>query len=296
MRGLVAVAGRILLWSAVGLVFFVGLGRIGVVVFGGSRTAGDATARAFVRAPTWPDNGARNLAIAFARDYWTLDPEHADRYTEALEAHASADVSSRVTPTWPAGTRLRADTVAIADEHALPDEDRGQRQRALITVSARVAEGNHTPRTMYLTVPIARNPGGLTVYDLPAFSAGPPRAEDAGDNVGNLDTAEQVEIHGRLERFFTAYLSGDTTALQDFTKPGVHLNALTVPMQLRDVGSINLTTEPRGRIREVVVDVTAIKSTDKSTDDEATVFPLRYHLRLEYGDLWYVASINQGGS
>lgn len=289
MRRLVAIAGRTALWTAVGIVLLVGLVHIGKVFAGGSQGPSTAGARVVERAPTWPDNAARDLAIRFTRDYWTRDPEHPDRYDNALGAHTTESLAGQVVPTWPRDTRLTVQALAIQNERVLD----GEKLRALITVSGRVTRDKSAPRTTYLTVPVSKDEaGGLVVFDLPSMSAGTSHGTDQGESTEPLPTGEQVEIDGRLTRFFTEYLAGNTAALTDFTLPGVHLEALQTPLTLRDIGIISLLAS-HGNVRNIAVDVTAEKAISK---DNIVTFPLRYRLRLERGALWYVASINQGGS
>jgi hypothetical protein len=290
MKRLIAPIGRVVLWVAVTVVMVTGLGRVVAVVLGNSNSNANAGPRVIERAPTWPDNAARNLAVQFARDYWTLDPKHPDRYDRAVGGYTTDTLETQIIPTWPRNTSLKADVPAIADERVIP----GKKLRALITVSAKVTVNNTTPRMMYLTVPVAKDEAnGIVVFDFPSLAAGPARGEDEGDANDPLPTGEQVEIDGTLERFFTAYLEGDTPGLEYFTLPGVRLQALPSPLKLRDVGIINLTSPARGNIRDIVVTVTA----EQSVDNESNItFPLRYRLRMERGDRWYIAAINQGGS
>lgn len=290
MRSLIAVVGRVALWAAVAIVLIIGLARIVVVVAGGSKNSASAGTRVVERAPAWPDNAARDLAVQFTHDYWTRDPKHPGWYENTLGAHTTESLSSQVVPTWPRDTSLSVTALTVQNEKVLS----GKKQRALITVSGTITQNDLAARTEYLTVPVAKdNVGGLVVFDFPSMSAGTLHGSDDGDTIEPLPSDEQAEVSGRLTRFFTEYLGGNTAALADFTLPGVHLEALSVPLTLRDVGGISLTAPLHGNVREVAVDVTAEKTVSK---DNTITFPLRYRLRLERGALWYVASINQGGS
>lgn len=293
MRHFVSAVARAALWSAVILVFVVGATRFLSVFFGGSDNSAGATTQVVPQAPTWPDSAARNLAVQFARDYWTRDPDHANRYTTAINSYTTDSLATQIVPTWPRAMRLSAAAPTVADEHVIP----GGKTRALITVSAKVTENHAAPRTMYLAVPVEKDKSGaLVVFDYPSLAAGPTRGNDEGDTLQPLPTGEQVEIDGTLTQFFTAYLAGDTAGLEYFTLPGIHLQALSTPLRLREVGAISLTEAPAGKVRELAVNVTATTTGDQKYGDTPVSFPLRYRLRMERGDRWYIASINQGGS
>lgn len=293
MRHVGVVIARIALWSAVGLVLLVGLAQMIKVMAGGGNNNANAGERIVERAPTWPNSAARDLAVQFTRDYWTLDPDRPDRYDDTLATYTPDSLATSIVPTWPRDTALKTAAPAIADEHVVP----GKKQRVLITVSAKVTQNKSAPRVMYLTVPVAKDDAnGVVVYDYPSLSAGPARGSDQADAVDALPTGEQVELDGTLTRFFTAYLAGDTPGLEYFTRPGVVLHALPNPLKLRTLGAFGLTAPPKGNVRELAVNLTAT-SVEPGKDDETPItFPLRYRLRMEHGDRWYVAAINEGGS
>jgi hypothetical protein len=136
-------------------------------------------------------------------------------------------------------------------------------------------------------VPLARDPaGGLAVYDLPSFAPPPGLGAVAAAPLDALSGPEQAEIRDVLERFFGAFLAGDTQALAYFVPAEVSMAALARRHELVDVASLARTAPGEGRAREVLATVRARDTSSKA------VYALRYRVRLVHRERWLVAEVN----
>jgi hypothetical protein len=280
-RELVAQAGRVLLWLAVLLVLIRGLDGIANARHGASRVpsvSGQTTAEA------WPDDAARAFAVQFATAYVTHAPG-ADpaAYARRVDGFASAELADQLAPAFDRGAPAQAVQAAIVAGIVRLDG-----RRALITVAATLTTGGGQG-ARWLTVPIARDDrGGLVVYDLPSFAAGPARAAGGpvqGDPLFGPDSGAITDV---VNRFLRAYLVGDTGALAYLVAPGTRIAATTGGLRLLDVDAIETVPAAAGG-RVLLIAVRARDLVSRVT------YALRYRVQLVRRDRWYVAAINRPG-
>jgi hypothetical protein len=236
--------------------------------------------RAAPAAAAWPDDDARAFAVDFARAYLTYSPQHPDVQVRTLQAFATPDLAASIAPELDDDARRQVVDVAAVARTARIDAG-----HALVTVAATVSDGSTVTR--YLTVPVARDArGGLVVSELPSFTAPPARAEVVPPAVETLTGPDRAAIEDVLQRFFTAYLAGETDDLEYLVPAGVRLGALGQPHKLLGVTAIAAAGPPQGRTRAVLATVRAQDVRTKA------VFSLRYRLRLVRQDRWYVLAVN----
>ncbi len=274
--------GRVLLWALVVVLLLRGLvavlaPREPVTVVPSTRPA----------SPAWPDDEARAFVADFARAYLSYSPRDPEAYVRGLQAFAAPELAGSIAPEFAEDAgRQAVSGVTVARTMELDD------QHALVTVAVTVT--GKTVGTRYLAVPVARDErGGLVVSDLPSFAAAPARASLDTATVEPLANAERAGIEDVLSRFLGAYLAGDARELEYLVPAGVRIGALGQRHELLDVVSLSQAAPPVGREREVLA---TVRARDVAT---RAVYPLRYRLRLERQDRWYVAAVNtttrQGG-
>ena len=266
---LLARLGRALLWFMVAVLLI--RGAADVFERDAPAAAGQESS---ARGVAWPDDEARAFAVEFARVYLSYSPAKPELYADAVRAMVAPELADTVAPQLDenapgrvVGAATVARTVRLDGRHAL------------ITVAAGGGR--------YLTVPVARDAaGGLAVYDLPSFAPPPTRGAVAAASLEALSGAEQAEIRDVLERFFRAFLAGDTRALAYYAPAGVPISALARRHEFIDLVSLARTAAGRGRSRQVLATV-------RVRDAGSTaVYALRYRLRLVRGDRWLVAEVN----
>jgi len=280
----IAKAGRIALWLFIVVVMFRGITGI---------LGGDSSTAPVTRASTverFPDTPARAFAEEFARVYLTWlpgdGPAHAERISpflsEEVRAAAVVQIPERGTVQTVSGT-----TVARAKPGAL--------NRALVTVAVNVSRRNGARRTrvtVYLAVPVARDAtGGLAVYDRPAFTAPPTQATGVPPEGNALQGAaeDQRAIDELVNKFLTAYLSGQSDQLSFYTPPGTQITPLGSPLDLtrittiQQIGDLDIT--PRILLVQALV-------RDPRT---RAIYPLTYRLDAEYTDRWLIKRVEGGG-
>jgi hypothetical protein len=155
----------------------------------------------------------------------------------------------------------------------------------LITVASQLESG----RTLYLTVPLARDAqGGVDVVALPALTAPPPQGSAPAPSPEPLTGADADEIRTLVERFLAAYVSGqDAGGLAYLVAPGAVIAAMPGGLTLSAVERVGqLRQGMRRRLVEADVEVRDRVS--------GASYPLAYRLELEHRDRWYVAGV-QGG-
>jgi hypothetical protein len=158
--------GRGLLWA--GLVVVVVRGVSGIVA-PEARQASSGSAAS--ETPTWPDEASRASAVEFAATFFERPARGGtDAWMRALSEFGTPEIADAIVPQLDPHGRSQRVVAAVTSEATALDG-----RHALITVAVRLpADG---PRTVRLTVPIARDEhGGLVVYDLPSLAPEPARA------------------------------------------------------------------------------------------------------------------------
>jgi hypothetical protein len=279
---LVARVGRVLLWLAVLVVLIRGLGGIASARHVASRAPG-ADGRSAAQA--WPGDAARAFAVQFATAYLTHAPgTDPGAYVRRVDGFATGELADQLAPAFDRRTPAQAVQSATVAGVVHPDG-----RHALITVAATLTTGGGQG-TRRVTVPVARDDrGGLVVYDLPSFAAGPARAAAEpvrGDPLFGPDSGPITDV---VTRFLRAYLAGDTGALAYLVAPGTRLAATAGEIQLLGVESIETAAPASAGGRVLLIAVTARDAISRVT------YALRYRVRLVRRDRWYVAAINPPG-
>lgn len=273
--GLLRGAGRVVLWVVVLLLLV--RGAAGVLARDEPGPA--ASARPAVAA-SWPDDEARAFAADFARAYLSYSPRHPQRYVRQLRRFVSPAAASSILPRFAQRESRQAVQSATVARTARVDGG-----RALVTVAATIEAGGVS--TEYLTVPVARDArGGLTVYDLPSFSAPPATGSAEALEFEPLASAERAGIEDVVTRFFRAFLAGRADELEYLVPAGTRVQALGRPYELVGLDAVEQLGPARGRWRSVVA---TVRARDVQT---RAVYPLRYRLALVRSDRWYVATVN----
>jgi Conjugative transposon protein TcpC len=281
-RDVLAGAGRVALWLAVGL----------LLLRGAEATLGpdqDAQPRQVVRvaaAAECPDEAARAVAVEFATAYLTHTPgEDPTAVGQRLGAVASPNLAGELAPQFNRGApeqAVRSATVA----HTVSVD----REHALVTVAATLATGGRLG-TRRLTVPIARDAAGrLVVDDLPSFAAAPARASAELPNDQPLAGADRAPIEDVVTRFLRAYLAGDTGGLAYLVAPGARITAVSGRFELLSMASVLSSGAGDGGRRSVLVMVHARDLGSRA------LYMLRYRVGLVRRDRWYVAELNHEGA
>lgn len=289
-------AGRVVFWLFVALVLFRGL----TTILGGNATATkvqalDAKVARLATTTTsgWPDDEARVFAIQFARVYFTWTPG------QDVTAHDAAD-DLFLTADLRGG---QADTVAIPGKRSVQTYRDGQVIRterldpnhALVTVAAYVEQVSTaklktttTRKTLYLTIPVARDRfGRVAVYAYPSLTSPRPVGTPDVLSVSDIPDPGSTEIADLATRFVKAYTAGQSPAqLTFFLTPGgpqvPPLNATYTVQGTPEVKQIGDETGPRRTIRVE----TALKS-----DDTGAVYLADYRLVVVRRNRWYVESV-----
>jgi hypothetical protein len=273
-----AVAGRVVLWLAVGLLLLRGL----EATLGSSEHARPSQAARPSPIAEWPDAAACALAVEFATAYLTHTPgEDPTAAGQRLSALASPDLAGELVPQFARGAPTQAVRSATVAHTVTVD-----REHALVTVAATLATGGQLG-TRRLTVPIARDAAGrLVIDDLPSFAAAPARAAGELPDDEPLAGADRGPIENVLTRFLRAYLAGDTGGLVYLVVPGAQMTAVSGRFELLSVSSVLSSGAANGGRRSVLVMVRARDQVSRA------VYTLRYRIQLVRRDRWYVAAIN----
>jgi hypothetical protein len=264
--------GRVVLWTLVGLVFLRGFTEI---------LHPNAT-ELMVRGPgvfSPVGQEERAFAVSFARRYLTAPAQHEETRARSLARYLAEGLSGPGTLVSSGSTGAAVVQATVARESQVDEA------RVLLTVAAEMADR----RTLYLTVPVARDArGGLVVYDLPALSPPPPRAAVAATATAPLAGQELEAISDLVRRFLRAYLGGESAAaLNYFLRPGVRLASISPPLRLVAVDEIG--EESRQGPSRVVIATTRVLE-----PASGALYPLRYRMRVIRLDRWYVASVDGG--
>jgi hypothetical protein len=200
----VRLVGRAALWGCIALVFARGLGAIL-----SDRETPAPPMSAHSRPAGFPDVDAQAFAVAFARVYLTITPGREVERARAVGAFLAQGLSDQAAVVVsPRGPGVSVAQATVAREVSLGGS------RALLTVAAFLSDR----RTVYLTVPVARDgAGGLVVDDLPSLSAPPLRGSTPAQAPAPLSGPDADAIRDVTDRFLRAYVSGaDAGALAYF--------------------------------------------------------------------------------
>jgi hypothetical protein len=285
LRDLLAIAGRLLLWLAIGLVLIRGAGA---TFSPADEEPRPRTPRA-AGAAVWPDDAARALAVEFATAYLTHAPgEDSTAAGRRLGALAASDLAGQLVPSFDDDAPAQGVRSATVERTAGVDA-----RHALITVAATVVTDGE-PGTRRLTVPVARDgSGGVVVDELPSFAAAPARASVQPRTAEPLIDEDRGAIEDVLTRFLRSYLAGDSGALAYLTEPGSRIAAAAGHFELVSVPTLSMpdSAGSAGRGRRVVLVTVHARDVESGA-----LYMLRYRIALVRRDRWYVARLNEEGA
>lgn len=268
--------GRVVLWAALLLILFRG---VGAIVGGPQETDSQGAVRP-AAAPVWPDEQATSFAVRFASAYMTYDPENPDFWEASVEPFLAGRVDPQSALELP-----ERGTAQVAEQAVASETQPIGRDRALVTVAVRVV--GERVGTRYLAVPVARDAsGGLAVYDYPALVEGPGRpATEVTPPADRPIEQDRVAIEALIERFMPAYLEGRDIGY--LSADDARIRPLGAPLRYRELlGLAEIEDAPATPQRRTVV--ATVRATDIATDAELT---LRYRLDLTRGDRWVVQRV-----
>jgi len=271
-RRLGVAAARAVLWTVLAFVAFRGVGD----VLGDRGAAAPARAGVSGLVAEWPDDEARAFAVRFARAYLTRSRRYPGSERQTVAAMTSPDVRDQLVGSLPRGARAQA--VAEASVARVARLDPG---RALVTVACVVLGGSVSTR--YLAVPVARDrAGALVVFDPPSFTSPPAiAARVRGVQTDPLDGSDVDAINVLVQRFLTAYLSGQQEQLPFLMAPGA---AVPAPLGAR-YRVVELENVKRLDRRQVAAVVRVREQ------GSPAIYVLRYRLRLAQRDRWLVQGV-----
>lgn len=272
-RGLLRSGGRIVLWVLLVVVLVRGVGDI---LSGSARPPGAPWGVAARR--SFPGSEAAAFAVGFARAYLTWRPGEPERHARAVGDFLASGLRDRAAALLPRrGPGERVAQATVARESNLGGA------RALVTVVCFLADGN----TRYLTVPVARDPGGrVVVFDLPALSAPTPIADAAAAEPQPLTGEQAGSMSDVVRRFLAAYLGGGGPHdLTSFLAPGASVASMPTGLELVSIGQVGQS----GKATAARVPVAAlVRVHDRGS---GAIYSLRYRLELVRRERWYVAAV-----
>ena len=261
--------GRALLWLLVVVLLLRGLASL---FTSDSPKPAPAPAPQHAAAPAWPDDEARAFAADFARAYLSSSTQSLDRYV-------TPELASSIAPEY--GDAKKPQTVGAVSVARVSGVGS---DRALITVAATVGDD-----VRYLAVPVAHDAnGGLVVPALPSLVGPPAHAVVDSPTLEPIDSNERSGIEDVLNRFFAAYMDGDSQGLEYLVPPGTRIAALGQKYELLGMTSLALAAPAKGRTREVWASVRARDMQSRA------IYELRYRLTLVRDDRWYVQAVTGG--
>jgi hypothetical protein len=263
------VAGRVLLWGAVALVWV-----RGAMTFFPGATSASRPAEAQPSVVSFPEDAGQAVAVRFAQEYLTYGKDGGEERNRRLSAYLPEGADP--TAGWDGrGAQEAGAAVPVGISVLGP-------RTAVATVSARAGT-----RWLHLAVPLAVEDDRIVVDDLPAFVPGPwPSAAIAAAPL-SADPARGGEIGPALESFFKAYASGSQGDLSYFAAPGRSLAGLGGAVDFS--GLVELRA---GEGSKKLPAVTRVRWVDRET---GAGFTQTYRMTLVARDgRWYVDRLGAG--
>jgi len=157
---------------------------------------------AALRAPAPPDLAAEGFAALFARRYLTWDARDPEAHRQALVPFLAAGGEAEVGMQLPQSGEQRVEWDEVVQERS------PQPGVHVYTVAAQT----DTAGLLYLTVSVARGPGGLALAGFPAF-VGPPATEPASVSTGTGPAVEEPALATVVRRALRNYLAASPSEL-----------------------------------------------------------------------------------
>lgn len=251
------------------------VGACATLALAGLRTTitdGNRPAAPLVAPTPVSDLGVSAFAEAFARAYLTYRGDDPAAHERAVAAFASGDLDPGAGLQPPvAGSQRVSWTAAMSSSPA------GQGRWRVTVAVALAGEGMGL---RYLSVPVARDAGGaLVVDDYPALVGPPARADrSAPPDAGELTDQALADVASRA---LGNYLRGAAGNLRADLLPGVRVTTPSPPLRLVAVEAL-AWREP-GRL---------LAATVSAQDPSGARMRLRFLLRVEHRDRWYLRAID----
>ncbi len=251
------------------------IGACALLALAGLRTTitgGAATAAPLVAPAPGADLAVSAFAEAFARAYLTYRGDDPAAHERAVAAFASGDLDPGAGLEPPATGSQRVSWTA-----AMSSSPAGQGRWRVTVAVALAGEGLGL---RYLSVPVARGAGGaLVVDDYPALVGPPARADrSAPADAGELTDRALADVASRA---LGNYLRGAAGNLRADLLPGARVT--TPSPALRLVAVEALAWRLPGRL---------LAATVSAQDPGGARMRLRFLLRVEHRDRWYLRAVN----
>lgn len=253
-------ARALLALAVVALVVFCVVG-VKSVLSGGPPRPALVPARPGVELPAW------GLAGDFARAYLTWDARDVRAYAQGLARFIGAAAASAAQ--LPARGAQRVAWVQPLQTRA---DGPG---RLVVVVEAQTDHG-----IVYLAVPVAEGPGGLSVAGWPALVGAPAVVPLDASRAGGGRSVSDGALRTVVTRALGNFLTGDGGNLQADLDPAAVVSL--PPRPLTDVHVDSVVWQAAGT---VAADVHA-------TDHAGVRYALRYELDVVKRDRWYVLAIH----
>jgi Conjugative transposon protein TcpC len=253
-----ALAPRVLVWLALGLLCSAGL-----------RAIIERPSQAVPAAGGDPgiDLPAAAFAESFVRAYLSWDPLEPERRERTLAGYLASglDADAGLSPGGEARTVLWAHV----------ERQEGPPGRRRVTVVAQTTQG-----LTHLAVSVTRDQHGfLAIATPPAVVGAPAVSRDA--EAPQEDDVEDERLRAIAERAVRNYLAGERENLLADLAPNAVVSLPTEPLRVRSTDAVTWVT--RGRRVAVTVE---------AETDDGTRWTLRYELGVLRRDRWYVRSIH----
>jgi Conjugative transposon protein TcpC len=261
VRSLLRGAGRVAIWTVLGLLLIRGIA---------TEPTGAPPAAAELSSAVDPATSA--FAVRFARSY-LADPSAA-----ALAPFLAEGVKIGT------GSRPKEATADVAQAEVSGVEDLGG-GRAVLTVTCELRDS----RALYLAVPIVRSGAGeVAALGAPSIVAAPGAAGvDSSEQPQAVAGPDAGAIQGLLAKFLPEYLAaGDASSLSYFLAPGAAVRPLGDAIEFRSITGLTQLGSGEGSRRSVLA---AARVSDPAS---GAVYPVAYRLELgKRGGRWYVEAV-----
>jgi hypothetical protein len=182
-----------------------------------------------LRRPGGADLAAEGFAALFARAYLTWEAGHPEARERALAPFVGQGMDAGAGLQPPARGEQRVQWTQVVQERELQGADH------VYTVAA----DTDTAGLLYLTVSVARKPGGaLALASYPAF-VGPPASGPAQtDADGRLREVSEPALTTVVERALRNYLAGSPSELAADLAPGARVSLPGIELALQSLQSL----------------------------------------------------------
>ncbi len=217
-----------------------------------------------------PDEGAEAFAVLFARRYLTWSAAVPLAHQRSLLPLVGGSVDPDAGLSVPAQGAQQVQWAQVVQQR--PD----QPGEVVYTVAAQTdADG-----LVYLTVPVARLGGRLTIAGYPAF-VGPPASAPFDDLASGLRDVDDGALAQVVSRALGNYLADSPSELAADLAPGARVSLPELGLELAQVSELKWLADRRSVLAEV-----------QATDRRGATYTLAYELDVErVAARWQVSAI-----